>query len=107
MPNWAAICLSLTPHLCVRDHGGSSHPSLGGGLGCPGHLVPAGLIQSQSQGGCQAVAGLRGEEAVGREAREQHGRDAVPGAAAAAGRQGDRQTDTKWVGGKRQGETTR
>ncbi len=54
--------------------------------------MPAGLIRSPSQGGCQAAAGLRGEVAAGPEAREQHGRGAVPGAAAAASRQGDRQT---------------
>lgn len=102
MSSWTAISLSPTPHLCVRDHDGSSHPSLGGGLGCPGHLVPAGLIRSPSQGGCQAAAGLRGEVAAGLEDREQHGRGAVPGAAAAVSRQGD----TEWVGGRRQGETT-
>ena len=102
MPNWA----SMTPHLCVPDHGGSSRPSLGGGLGCPGHPVPAGLNQSPSQGGCRAAADLRGEAAVGREARERHGRGAVPGAAAAVSRKGDRQIETKWVRGKRRGETT-
>lgn len=106
MPDWTAICLSLTPHLCVPDHGGSSHPSLGGGLGCPGRLTPADPIRSPSRGGCRAAAGLRGEVAAGLEAREWHGRGAAPGAAAAASRQRDRQTDTKWVGGKRQGEAT-
>lgn len=106
MPNWTAICPSLTPHLGALDRGGSSHPSPGGGLGCPGRLVPAGLIRSPSRGGCQVAAGLRGEVAAGPEARERRGRGAAPGAAAAASRQGDRQTDTEWVGGKRQGETT-
>lgn len=64
-----------------------------------------GLIQSPSLGGCQAAAGLRGEGAAGPEAREQRGRGAVPGAAAAVSRQGEGQTDNKWVGGKTQGET--
>lgn len=68
--------------------------------------MPAGLIQSLSQGGCQVAAGPRGEAAAGPEAREQRGRGAVPGAAVAASRQEDRQTDTEWVGGRRQGETT-
>lgn len=86
MPNWIAIILNSITHLCVRDHGGSSHPLLGGGLGCPGHLVPVGLIRSLSQGGCQAAAGLRGEVAAGSEVHEQHGRGAVPGAAAAVSR---------------------
>lgn len=77
------MCRSLTPHLCAPDRGGFSHPSLGGGLGCPEHLVPAGLILSLSQEGCQVAAGLMGEVAAGLEAHEQHGRGAVPGAAAA------------------------
>lgn len=68
--------------------------------------MPAGLIRSLSQGGCRAAAGWRGEVAAGLEAREQHGRGAVPGAAAAVRRPEGRQTETKWVGGKRQGETT-
>lgn len=89
--------MSLTPHLCVRDRGGSSHLSLGGGLGCPGHLMPTGLIQSLSRGGCRAAAGLRDEVAAGPEAREQHGRGAVPGAAAAVSRQG-RQAERHQVG---------
>lgn len=88
--DWTPICLSSTPHLCVQDHGGSSHPLLEGGLGCPGHQAPAGPIQSLSQGGCQAAADLRGEVAVVLEARVQHGRGAAPGAAAAVSRQGDR-----------------
>lgn len=65
----------------------------------------AGLIRSLSLGGCRAAAGLRGEGAAVLEAREQRGRGAVPGAAAAVSRQGNGQTDNKWVGGKRQGET--
>lgn len=81
---------AMSSHLCVPDHGGSSHPSLEGGLGCLGRLMLAGLIQSLSLLGCQAAAGLRGEGAAGSEAHEQHGRDAVPGAAAAVSRQGDR-----------------
>lgn len=68
--------------------------------------MPAGLIRSPSQGGCQAAAGRRGEVAAGPEARERHGRGAVPGAAAAVRRAEGRQTETKWVRGKRQGETT-
>ena len=57
--------------------------------------MPAGPIRSPSQGGCRAAAGPTGEVAAGPEAREQHGRGAVPGAAAAVSRQGDRQTDTR------------
>ena len=76
--------MSLTPHLCVQDRGGSSHPSLGGELGFPGALAPAGLIRSQSQEGCQVAADPKGGVAAGLEAREQHGRGAAPGAAAAA-----------------------
>jgi len=86
------------PHLGVRGHGGSSHPSLGGGLGCPGHPAPAGLTRRLPQGGCQAAGGLKGEAAAGPEAREQHGRGAVPGAAAA----GRSQTNSEWVGGRKQ-----
>lgn len=78
--------MSITPHLGVRDHDGSSHPSRGDGLGCPERQVPTGLIQSPSQGGCQAAAGPRGEVAAEPEAHEQHGRGAAPGAAAAASR---------------------
>lgn len=81
--NRTAMRLRLTSHLCVQDHGGSSHPLLGGELGCPEPLVLAGLIQSQSQEGCQVAADPRGGVAAGLEAREQHGRGAVPGAAAA------------------------
>jgi len=75
--------LSSTSHLCAQDRGGSSHPSLGGELGCPEPLVPAGLIQNLSQGGCQVAADPRDGVAAGQEAREQRGRGAVPGAAVA------------------------
>ena len=54
--------------------------------------MPEDPIQSPSQGGCQAAAGLTGEVAAALGAREQHGRGAVPGAAAAVNRQGNRQT---------------
>jgi len=54
--------------------------------------VLAGLILRLSQRGCQAAAGLRGEEAAGWEARGQRGRGAVPGAAAAVDREIDRNT---------------
>lgn len=101
MSYWKAICLSSSLHLCARDRDGSSHPSLGGGLGCPGHQVPAGLIRNLSQGGCQEAAGRRGGVAAGPAAREQHGRGVVPGAAAAVSRPEDRRQDAKWVGGKR------
>lgn len=74
---------SSSSHLGVRDHGGSFHPLLGGGLGSLELLVPAALIRSPSQGGCQGAAGPRGEAATGLEAHGQHGRGAVPGAAAA------------------------
>lgn len=105
IPSRMVKSLSSSPHLCARDRGGSSHPSPGDGLDCPGRPEPAVLIQSLSQGGCQAAAGQRGEVAAGPEAREQHGRGAVPGAAAAVSRPEDRQTDTEWVGGKMRGET--
>lgn len=105
MPSWMVKSLSSSPHLCARDRGGSSHPSPGDGLDYPGHPEQAVLIQSLSQGGCQAAAGQRGEVAAGPEVREQHGRGAVPGAAAAVSRPEDRQTDTEWVGGKMRGET--
>lgn len=74
---------SSSSHLGVRDHGGSFHPLLGGGLGYPKLLAPGALIQSPSQGGCQGVAAPRGEAAAGLGAHGQHGRGAVPGAAAA------------------------
>lgn len=86
------------PHLCAQDRDGSFHPSLGGGLGCQGRQVPGGLIQSLSQGECQAAASLRGEGAAEPEVREQHGRGAVPGAAAAVSRPEDRRTDRHQVG---------
>lgn len=89
---WTPLCLSFVPHLCARDHGGSSHPSLEGGLDCSEHQAPAGPIQSLLQGGCQAAAGLRGEVAAGPEVRVQRGRGAAPGAAAAVSKQGGKQT---------------
>lgn len=84
------MCPSSPPHLCVRDRGGSSHLSLGDGLGCQGRRVPAGPIQILSQEGCQVAAVLRGEVAAGQEARELHERGAAPGAAAAVSRPEDR-----------------
>lgn len=83
--------MSFTPHLCVPDRGGFSRPLLGGGLGYPGPLVPAGPTQSRSQGGCQVVADPRGEVEAGLEAHEQRGRGAVPEAAAAVSGKGERQ----------------
>lgn len=104
MPDSTAMCPSSSLHLCARDHDGSSHPSLGGGLGCQGHRVPAGLIRSLSPGGCQAAAGLMGEVVAGLEAHEQHGRGVVPGAAAAARRPEDRQTPSGSEGARTEQE---
>lgn len=89
----------LRPHLCAPDRDDSSHPSLAGVLDCPGRPVLASLIQPLSLGGCQVAEGLKGEGAAGREAREQRGRGAEPGAAVAASKRErrDRQTDTEWV----------
>lgn len=80
----SAPCPRSRPHLCGPAHGGSSHPSLSCGPGCPGLRVPTAPSCSLSPGGSLEAGGLMGGVATGPGGHAWHGRGAAPGAAVAA-----------------------